>query len=519
MDISKLVNFGVLTSFKDVFKENEDASFYLDSDFNYIDALLLSLMSFDEKEKDNVWMWSKMFFLSNVEALHHINNTKPFNRRGRLIAWKFLLANFNLSQNDNFDFDTRFLKIYKTLLAVNDRKNDSLNVEHEFINGFIFNYRDNYLSQCYRASLIFLEKIDHNVAERFYNSFGITLKDYCKVLHCVIVYYKNNFTMKCVPKVIVSNVFLDINKVCNFYHIDKAILDKVMDVISFDVEDGVAFSKENIQDDYAFSLFRDKPFIKMYDGCYLPVDGKLVEDLMFNNLFYKIKDLYCDGDVAFLNHFGEVFESYIQGITISEAMNSIINKYIVIPEFSYKYKKNILKSPDILIYNEKEKSLIVIEIKSSKYLGGVIESNNNIESIDASLEKIAIKPWEQAVKSLGRLREVKASEYVNDAEKVIFVAVSMNDFPMLWNKFEIKGEEGVNLTNAFFSMGMEAYENLVELLSLDVGFSLYQILIAYNGVKDKMSMKTYLARLKKKNMRNANPFREKVKYSTINTFF
>lgn len=517
MDISKIENLEILTSYDEVFIDKENLASFLNGEFQYIDALLLSLISFDQMEANSVRDWSRALFKEKPRVLQHINKTKPFNRHGRLISWKFLLSNFINDGISNFNLDYAFVKIYKVLLLTNNYQNsDGYNVEHEFVNGFLSNYRDNYLNQCYRASIIFLEKLDEKVNERFYTAFGINIEDYCRVLHFIIFFYKKKMKIKLIPTIEIPNLYLDIKEISKIFHIDTNIINRILNIISFDIECGANFSKETLKDNYEFSLFRNKPFIKLSEENYLAIDGKLVEDLMFNNLFYKIKDLYGEKDNSFLKHFGEIFESYVQEITTFGASNSVKNKYIVIPEFSYKYKKNKLKSPDLLIYNEKEKSLIVIEIKSSRYLGRVIEGNNDIESVNLSLDKTVFNPWKQAISSITKIIEVKANENVSNTEKFIIVSVSMNDFPMLAHPIEILNKQGERLTDMFFSMGIEAYEVLVELLSSDSDFSLYQILKSYNNYKGKMSIKTYLARLKKKTRCEINPFLEKIKHSTIN---
>ena len=50
---------------------------------------------------------------------------------------------------------------------------------------------------------------------------------------------------------------------------------------------------------------------------------------------------------------------------------------IYIEEFEFLYKRNKLKSPDIIIFDKKENILLAIEVKSSRVLNSI---SNHIKS-------------------------------------------------------------------------------------------------------------------------------------------
>ncbi|TON84894.1 hypothetical protein CGH47_24370, partial [Vibrio parahaemolyticus] len=54
--------------------------------------------------------------------------------------------------------------------------------------------------------------------------------------------------------------------------------------------------------------FCNQPLLKLNDGTYVPIDGKLFEDILFNNLFYKLLDMTPK---KFMSDFGECFENYV----------------------------------------------------------------------------------------------------------------------------------------------------------------------------------------------------------------
>ena len=127
---------------------------------------------------------------------------------------------------------------------------------------------------------------------------------------------------------------------------------------------------------------------------YIPIDGTFIENLIFNNLFYKILDIQKDKKEksSFMSDFGIPFENYVSNLISFTCENNKVYNYTYIPEFTYKYQKNKLKSPDVMIFDSQNNVLLVIEVKSARVLNTVTTSVNTDMEIEASYEKIKGKP-------------------------------------------------------------------------------------------------------------------------------
>ena len=83
-----------------------------------------------------------------------------------------------------------------------------------------------------------------------------------------------------------------------------------------------------------------------------------------------------------MSDFGIPFEKYISNLVSFTCENNKVCNYTYISEFTYKYKKNKLKSPDAIIYDSKNNVLLIIEVKSARVLNTVSTSVNKDTDID-----------------------------------------------------------------------------------------------------------------------------------------
>ncbi|HAT1524852.1 TPA: hypothetical protein I8W80_004622, partial [Aeromonas hydrophila] len=159
---------------------------------------------------------------------------------------------------------------------------------------------------------------------------------------------------------------------------------------------------------------------------------------------------------------GFYFEKYIQSITGLAIESSQKHKYVMIPEF--KYKKGQCKSPDIILLTHNENSVLVVEVKSARVLAQVTDSDNDEGSLIKSLVKLKENPWVQAVNSISEIKRLKLNKEINDDKDYHFLSVTMNDIPMSLIDVEVKNQDNENVTDIFFSMNVEAYEVLLEII-------------------------------------------------------
>ncbi|MFX7408716.1 hypothetical protein ABTJ09_20840, partial [Acinetobacter baumannii] len=60
-----------------------------------------------------------------------------------------------------------------------------------------------------------------------------------------------------------------------------------MNIVSFNKEDINKFSESEDYKNHNFNFFNNKPFYKISEGLFIPVDGKLSQNLIFNNIYYR----------------------------------------------------------------------------------------------------------------------------------------------------------------------------------------------------------------------------------------
>ncbi|MGI9840723.1 hypothetical protein [Vibrio parahaemolyticus] len=508
IDINKLENVNVLLTYQDLFDDEVTINEHLKHGADYNDLCFLSAISFYEDEENRLSEWVS----DNFQKLPE--NRVVFGRSERLTAWKYLLS--NISSLKLVNNRERCIEFFKLFLLINDRDNNrDFNVRHKFSLGFINNYRDRYIAQYYRAKKIFLsEAFVSEYGEKFYSHYGVSVHEYFHVIHAILKYYKHS-KRRVDYYCSYNSLYWQFNVIslAKDYNCDMNVFSKVMECVSFDLNEGKLFSLASLYDSNNISLFRDKPFIKISPSVYIPIDGKLVEELLFNNLFYKIKEI---NDVRFLSDFGLYFESYIQSITESSITNLNHHKYKIIPEF--KYKKGQCKSPDLILLTEYENSALVVEVKSARFLDEVVSSNNNESSLDKSLIKLKENPWKQSAKSISEIISLKENVDINENKNYYFLAVTMNDIPMSLTEYNIKDNNGNDISDFFFSMNVEAYECLLEIVSSDCRYNIFDILRAYRDNESSMSIKTYLARVKKYiAINNSNPLFDEMNQSQFDS--
>ena len=265
-----------------------------------------------------------------------------------------------------------------------------------------------------------------------------------------------------------------------------------MKEVSFDVEEGRSFSRNDVRNDNNFSLFRDRPFLRISRGKYLPIEGKLVEELLFENLFHRVYRA-CERDGSFFAEFGRAFEGYAQ-----EYVRYFLgrnNHYQIIDEFSY--DKGGSKSPDLMIKIPDERAMIVIEVKSARPLDDALTTNNNKESVEKTLQKLQSAPWMQSYNSVCNILKKKGHVEFTADTIYYFLSVTMNNIPFMIGGFSVKSK-GFDLDKFFYSVDIETFELLVRFSSTVKEYSIRDTLLNYNQNRGRMSMKTYVLKVYKK---------------------
>ncbi|WP_152056670.1 hypothetical protein [Aliarcobacter butzleri] len=524
--LSNLINIKVILSYDTIFKDNKTLNRLLKNNIKINHLILLSCLSYHDQEEisHKIKNWSSSHIKEVIMNKEKIEDYYFFSRHHKLLLLKNLLIHLMPQIKLNaINKDFKFL--VKLILKVHDFEVENDNARHSISIASLYYYKDNYLHQFIRTNYIFLQNNKLNVYKEIFNKiYNIKLEDYLFVILNIISFYEERkiFLEGNLDKLDIKYWYFDLEKIDeNYFNLFK----NVLDLISFTIIEGKNFSNETIDDFHNFDLFRNKPFIKLDEYKYIPIDGTYIKDLLFNNLYYKTLDLLDEKTkLNFMGDFGYEFEKYSSSLIEFVSIKKISYEYI--SEFTFKYKTNNLKSPDAMLYDKENNVLLFIEVKSSRYLNSIYEYN----TINDSQYKLKIKPWKQLYESVEKIYTIKEKDIIKDETKnkqikdlinknptLMFLVVSMNDIPISADIYEIKDLTGKDISKAFFSMNIEAFEEFCNIISSDYDYSFSQILGGYNQYKKRMSVKTYLSKIKKHNHIKNNEFNKFI-IDTYNNF-
>ena len=482
VDLSKRENFGLLMSAK-ALNQSFKMETSIDNSVSELEIILLSIISYHERESAKLMSWVYSYLAKNkkqrtlCKKYSHITS-----RAERLWLWKKVLNKKYRPRKTSYSKSLSY--ICKIMIASNDNYVRGFKFESELSNISIVQYRDNYLMQFIRSYYIFLNSdLLESYRELFKGKYGFSLKDYLYVIYTTVyrcyefpeIDYFNPYDVS-VWKIRINDEF--------YINAKPDLVRNVLDSISISLND-----TSDLGDDSRNMLdFCNQPLLKLNDETYIPIDGKLFEDILFHNLFYKLLDMTPK---KFMSDFGGCFENYVTRlITKSCALNA---SYEFIPEF--KYNKNQNKSPDAIIYNSDSNTALVVEVKSARVLHSLLVRDDNNKSFDLTVEKLLIKPWEQALKSTSEIVGKGLNSRLNAKTSFFFLNVTMNDIAMYPLNISIN-YNGADVRERFFSMNIEAFELFMEILSKEFDYCFGSILEGFLKVKDRMSIKTYLSRIR-----------------------
>jgi hypothetical protein len=450
-------------------------------DFEFACKILSVLGHYQRKDDRtllNSIFISLMPEINRCSMVKYLQNKDLISRHGVLIAWKYVLAN-----NINCSYpcsDTNIGDICKLILKMHeDHMKGEINDDNSFIvsNAF-FNYYDSPSNQLARAYYIFVKnkynKSNIDIASiklKFHNKYNISIEEYIYLISMVIAYLGSHYEYKRE----IGNYFTDEWRI-NPYTlpgVSEGIIPqliKLLDQLSFDYKEGNSWSKEHLLEPCEFSLFVNKPLIKLNNSCYIPIERKIFEDLLFNSLFHKINDCYENGDCEFISDFGLMFQEYVEEIT-SKVCDLSQEFYKMIWEFPY--GKEDRRSPDVMILHEDENvrdTVLVVEVKSARTLYDV---NNylNIDSstINSSINKLVFRPLLQSIKAISDIVSRKCNSKITEDKVYYFLSVTMNNLPYsIFDANKITKEIKEHYTNlkirGYNSISIEEFELFLQVL-------------------------------------------------------
>ncbi|HGP0863399.1 TPA: hypothetical protein ACLFOW_000983 [Yersinia enterocolitica] len=449
---------------------------------------ILSCMS-NEERKFRRWCAVNLPAQKNNLSDHVI-----YGRAQILECWKLILISANSSNLPigNSAKPINSLSILHELLThINDC--ETLEETHQyFIKSAIIHSRDDFKYKLYRAHKIFIggKKIARHV-QLFEEKSGFSIENYINIIYMIICRCMVKRSSAQFEIMLFTDWVIDLRKASQKTGIELKLLIAVMKSVSFDLKEGAGFSASTIEEPSNCALFRNKPFLRLSSTEYLPIEGKFIEELLFDNLFHKVH-LYSGKTKEFLDDFGTDFELYVQDLCKEACTLEKSGLYEYIPEFPY--GKSNSKSPDAMILCSKNKTLLALEVKASRYLDSILSAENQSDAIEKSFNKLKCKPWKQVHNSIHRIvREKRHSKIIEDLS-CLYISITMNEIPLSFVDYKVIIDDH-DRSYCFYSLGLHTLELLLSILTQQHAYTAYDILMNAYANRHKISTKTFLLRL------------------------
>ncbi|WBX89127.1 hypothetical protein [Achromobacter mucicolens] len=449
---------------------------------------LLSVLSFanDEEKRFRTWSRSSLPAASKQPTTSANNECVVFGRLQIFECWKQLLVRVGTLQVAKQNRMALAGVLHELFAKINDQKNEG--DHHQFLAKSSIQFaRDDYIYKLYRAQKVFLDgtHVAPHVAA-FEKKNGFTVKMY---LHVIFMIISRCHLMRKVTSFEPENIdkwFIDLNQISSDLQIDLAMLKRIMSELSFTIDD-VSSDKK---DDYSFQLFRNRPFLQLSDTCFLPIEGRLVEELLFDNLLHRLHQAAGIG-MQFYADVGHDFEGYVQGLIEKFCSTTNDISYEYIPEFKFEHSNSL--SPDAMVRCEADKTVVAFEVKAARYLDSILTSEDTPQVVADSFEKLRFKPWKQVHSAIERIVGEKRHGRLTEGLSYLFVAVTMNEIPHSLQDYKIE-IHGVDRSYCFYSFGVHSLELLLIAASASKKYSLYDILRNAFNLRHKISNRTTFIR-------------------------
>ena len=492
-EFKTLENIYILLSHRDFYGTQRTAAEILGPAIDVEILSQLSVLSFSSNEEQKFRSWTKSNLPHTSNRLDNFDHLHIYGRAQILECWKLMLANVNRPKSHTKTNTGSLGILHELLTHINDYEVRGDNHQH-LIKSAITHARDDFKFKLYRAHKIFLEgpHIARHV-HAFQKSSGFSVEAYINIVYMILIrcYMKQN-TKEFSPTSF-SGWVIDLREASRQTGIDLQLLITVMKSISFDLQEGAEFATSTADELNNHNLFRDKPFLRLSEAEYLPVEGRFIEELLFDNLFHKVH-LASGRSKDFLDDFGADFERYVQNLCEESCSLKATSLYQYLPEFFY--GKTQSKSPDAMILCPQDNTLLALEVKASRYLDSLISTDNNTDAIENSFRKLRYGPWKQAHTALERIVREKRHPKITEGLSCLFISVTMNEIPLSLEDHKITVSDR-DISYCFYSLGIHALELLLSSATMQDSLTLYKILRNAYDYRHKISTKTFLLRFYK----------------------
>lgn len=407
--------------------------------------------------------------IGSNDILNSFGDKELYSEQGLFFLWKWLLAygdQKTISQPEAVTVGVNQIILLCILLSDyldGDVTKESVN--YFLFSNSIFNTYSDLGSDIGRASLMFteiasdpmlFEKKDYmDLSKKFVERYGYTLQDYFSVIVGLILEFR--------PKNEISFNWMRSLDAFDNTHLSE-VAKTILHELSFNLSEGNEWATSSLNEPWNYSLFRRKPLLLLDNGNYYPVSTKLLDDAIFDQLYFKIRDAFPRNSTQVLSFYGKVFEKYIETLTIEAVKKKNGLNYQLIEEFKFKAKhKGEKKSPDVLI--RLGDTLFAVEAKAYRLKMDSMFGVKN--TIDNDTKRMAVDPIVQLNKRLEQLSSIDHSS-IKGVNQIYLMSVTLGQFPSLY-PFEEKISESIPKYNlpikSRFHLDIEEYEMLMELIS------------------------------------------------------
>ncbi|MCP3807102.1 hypothetical protein NLX78_07635 [Paenibacillus sp. Lou8.1] len=366
-----------------------------------------------------------------------IENMEPFDVNNLMYAMKWFIAYGTRNPQYSFqnDFNVSF-NVFMTVLKISDYMVDKIDdyedVEDAVLKSSLF-VRNTQMDRALLHQHMMFEEIARsaerfkpqdyiNIHEVFENKYGYTISEYISVIFSLSASSIKGRKFE----EIIQKVDWGIDPELFFENISiKETALAIYNDLCIDPLNLKEWARATIDNPYDFEPLLITPIFKSQSVSFPSSPGNM-NSVIFDGLFFKIRNCFGAKDESFFRFYGRIFEIYISDLLKDAVKEAKIKSYKFIDEFSYGKKQGELSSDAYILLG---KSLLVIECKS-----GRIRTQTKLEADKKTtledFQKYVMKPIQQANKTYSEILKQDPQKF-NGANKVFIFSVSNHSFPRL----------------------------------------------------------------------------------------
>lgn len=337
-----------------------------------------------------------------------------------------------------FSFENNFRKpfnIFLTVLKISDYMVDSMDntddVENVVLKSSLF-IRNTQIDRSLLREHIMFEELARS-PERFEPNDYLDIHKVFeeKYGYSIVEYVSTVFTLNisCVNKRSIEEVLYEADWGINpSIFFDKITMKKnalsIYNDLCIDPMELRDWARSTINNPYDFEPLLIHPIFTFNDCAYPSSPGNM-NSIIFDGLFFRIRNCFGKNDTSFFDFFGRLFELYVS-VMLKDAVSESSLPYNYIEEFKYG-KDNGKRSSDA--YVAIGKSMIIFECKSGRIRKETKVDANEVTT-ETDFHKYVMSPIMQANKAFSEITELNPNKFDN-VNKVAIISVSSQSFPRL----------------------------------------------------------------------------------------